>query len=100
MPGSLSARQPLRLEIVTQFEHIKPRLRGHWSTTPGLSFLYVHLNRPIKENNLNMIYVIGPGHGDPDLVAQTYLVGSIISTGRFNPPCAAFWGVNFIRTLG
>jgi xylulose-5-phosphate/fructose-6-phosphate phosphoketolase len=54
----------------------KPRLLGHWGTTPGLNFIYVHLNRLIKENDLNMIYVIGPGHGGPGLVAQTYLEGS------------------------
>jgi len=55
---------------------IKPRLLGHWGTTPGLNFLYVHLNRLIKENDLNMMYVIGPGHGGPGIVAQTYLEGS------------------------
>ena len=64
------SKTPLKLE------HIKPRLLGHWGTTPGLNFLYVHLNRLIKENDLNMIYVIGPGHGGPGLVAQTYLEGS------------------------
>ena len=58
------------------FEHIKPRLLGHWGTTPGLNLLYVHLNRLIKEHDLNMIYVIGPGHGGPGIVAQTYLEGS------------------------
>ncbi|MDO8176688.1 MAG: phosphoketolase family protein [Undibacterium sp.] len=57
-------------------EHVKPRLLGHWGTTPGLNFIYVHLNRLIKENNLNMIYVIGPGHGGPGIVAHTYLEGS------------------------
>ena len=64
------------LEAPLMLEHIKPRLLGHWGTTPGLNFLYVHLNRLIKENDLNMIYVIGPGHGGPGLVAQTYLEGS------------------------
>ena len=54
-------------------EHVKPRLLGHWGTTPGLNFLYVHLNRVINERDLNMIYVIGPGHGGPALVAQAYL---------------------------
>src|SRR5262249_5029403 len=48
--------------------HVKPRLLGHWGTTPGLNLLYVHLNRVIKKNDLNMIYVIGPGHGGPALV--------------------------------
>src|SRR6202795_937387 len=53
-----------------QLEHIKPRLLGHWGTTTGLNFIYVHLNRLIKEHDLNMIYVIGPGHGGPGLVAH------------------------------
>ena len=57
-------------------EHIKPRLLGHWGTTPGLNFIYVHLNRIIKAGNLNMIYVIGPGHGGPGIVANTYLEGT------------------------
>jgi xylulose-5-phosphate/fructose-6-phosphate phosphoketolase len=64
------------LETPLKLSDIKPRLLGHWGTTPGLNFLYVHLNRLIKENDLNMIYVIGPGHGGPGLVAQTYLEGS------------------------
>ena len=64
------------LESPLKLADIKPRLLGHWGTTPGLNFLYVHLNRLIKENDLNMIYVIGPGHGGPGLVAQTYLEGS------------------------
>ncbi|MFZ6745999.1 phosphoketolase family protein [Undibacterium sp. JH2W] len=63
-------KEPLKLE------QIKPRLLGHWGTTPGLNFIYVHLNRLIKENDLNMIYVIGPGHGGPGIVANTYLEGS------------------------
>ncbi len=57
-------------------EHIKPRLLGHWGTTPGLNFIYVHLNRIIKANDLNMIYIAGPGHGGPGLVANTYLEGT------------------------
>ncbi|MBI3680937.1 MAG: phosphoketolase family protein [Acidobacteria bacterium] len=57
-------------------EHVKPRLLGHWGTTPGLNFIYVHLNRLIKQNSLNMIYIAGPGHGGPGLVASTYLEGS------------------------
>src|ERR1700723_1906205 len=69
------------LETPLRLEHIKPRLLGHWGTTPGLNFLYVHLNRLITENNLDMMYVIGPGHGGPGLVAQTYLEGSY--TERF-----------------
>jgi xylulose-5-phosphate/fructose-6-phosphate phosphoketolase len=57
-------------------EHVKPRLLGHFGTTPGLNFIYVHLNRIIKEHDLNMIYVTGPGHGAPGIVANTYLEGS------------------------
>ena len=63
-------KQPLSLE------HIKPRLLGHWGTTPGLNFIYVHLNRVIKKYDLNMIYITGPGHGGPGLVANTYLEGT------------------------
>ncbi|MBF0441926.1 MAG: phosphoketolase family protein [Oligoflexales bacterium] len=63
-------RQPLSLS------HVKPRLLGHWGTTPGLNFIYVHLNRIIKKYDLNMIYVTGPGHGGPALVANTYLEGT------------------------
>lgn len=66
---------PLLKEKLT-IEHIKPRLLGHWGTTPGLNFIYVHLNRLIKEHDLNMIYVTGPGHGGPGLVANTYLEGT------------------------
>jgi xylulose-5-phosphate/fructose-6-phosphate phosphoketolase len=57
-------------------EHIKKRLLGHWGTTPGQNFVYVHLNRVIKEHNLNMIYLSGPGHGAPGVVANTYLEGT------------------------
>ena len=57
-------------------EHVKPRLLGHWGTTPGLNFLYVHLNRLIKKYDLNMIYITGPGHGGPGLVANAYLEGT------------------------
>jgi len=64
------------LEIPLELAHIKPRLLGHWGTTAGLNFLYVHLNRIIKAYDLNMIYIIGPGHGGPGLVAHTYLEGS------------------------
>jgi xylulose-5-phosphate/fructose-6-phosphate phosphoketolase len=68
------------LEVPLKREHIKPRLLGHWGTTTGLNFIYVHLNRLIKENDLNMIYVIGPGHGGPGLVAHSYLEGSYTET--------------------
>jgi xylulose-5-phosphate/fructose-6-phosphate phosphoketolase len=57
-------------------EHIKPRLLGHWGTSPGLSFIYVHLNRIIKSRDLNVIYICGPGHGGPAMVANTHLEGS------------------------
>ena len=63
-------REPLKLE------HIKPRLLGHWGTTPGLNFIYVHLNRVIKMYDLNVIYICGPGHGGPGMVANTYLEGT------------------------
>jgi len=67
-------REPLRLE------HVKPRLVGHWGTTPGLNFIYVHLNRVIQAHDLNMLYVTGPGHGGPGLVAHTYLEGTYTET--------------------
>jgi len=59
-----------------KIEHIKPRLLGHWGTTPGLNFIYVHFNRLIKKHDLNVLYVTGPGHGGPGLVANTYLEGT------------------------
>src|SRR5579864_364069 len=59
-----------------QLKHVKPRLLGHWGTTSGQNFLYVHLNRVIKEYDLNMLYISGPGHGGPALVANTYLEGT------------------------
>jgi xylulose-5-phosphate/fructose-6-phosphate phosphoketolase len=63
-------RQPLMLE------HIKPRLLGHWGTVPGLNFIYAHLNRIIRRDDLDMIYVTGPGHGAPGILANVYLEGS------------------------
>src|SRR3989441_1133805 len=62
--------EPLRLD------HIKPRLLGHWGTTPGLNFIYVHCNRIIKKHNIDMIYICGPGHGGPGMVANTWLEGT------------------------
>jgi len=62
--------EPLRLE------HVKPRLLGHWGTTPGLNFIYAHLNRVIREHDVDVIYVCGPGHGGPGMVANTYLEGT------------------------
>ncbi len=59
-----------------ELKHIKPRLLGHWGTTPGLNFLYAHLNRVIKRDDLNMIFIAGPGHGGPAVVANTYLEGT------------------------
>src|SRR5579864_6746984 len=63
-------REPLRRE------HIKPRLLGHWGTTPGQNFIYVHLNRIVKQHDLDMIYICGQGHGGPAVVANTYLEGT------------------------
>src|SRR5215212_6976322 len=63
-------RKPLKLG------HVKPRLLGHWGTTPGQNFVYAHLNRVIKDRDLSMIYISGPGHGGPALVANTYLEGT------------------------
>ena len=63
-------REPLAIT------HVKPRLLGHWGTTPGLNFIYAHLNRVIKKYDLNMLYIAGPGHGGPAMVANTWLEGS------------------------
>ena len=63
-------REPLRRE------HVKPRLLGHWGTTPGLNLVYAHLNRVIKDRDLNVLYVCGPGHGGPGIVANVYLEGT------------------------
>src|SRR5215813_12298162 len=63
-------KKPLKID------HVKPRLLGHWGTTPGLNFLYVHLNRVINKYDLSTIFIAGPGHGGPALVANTYLEGT------------------------
>src|SRR5271156_806192 len=63
-------REPLKIE------HVKPRLLGHFGTTPGLNFIYAHFNRLIKNDDLNVIYICGPGHGGPGMVANTYLEGT------------------------
>ena len=76
-------REPLSLE------HIKPRLLGHWGTTPGLNFIYVHLNRLIKKYDLSVIYIAGPGHGGPALVANTYLEGTYSEVYRQIPQTEA-----------
>src|ERR1700759_3837508 len=68
--GNPLLREPLTLA------HVKPRLLGHWGTTPGLNFIYVHLNRAIRQRDLDMIYIAGPGHGGPGMVANTYLDGT------------------------
>ena len=70
----LLANPLLREELA--LEHVKPRLLGHWGTTPGLNFLYVHLNRLIRRHDLDMIFICGPGHGGPAMVANTYLEGT------------------------
>ncbi len=62
--------EPLRVD------HVKPRLLGHWGTTPGLNFVYAHMNRVIREHDLDAIYIAGPGHGGPGLVANAYLEGT------------------------
>ena len=64
------------LHAPLELSHIKRRLLGHWGTTPGLNLIYVHLNRLIVQHDLNMIYVVGPGHGGPGIVANSYLEGS------------------------
>src|SRR5262249_44728164 len=74
-------REPLKLK------HVKPRLLGHWGTTPGLNFIYIHLNRMIQKHDLNVIYVTGPGHGGPGLVANTYLEGTYSEVYRQIPQC-------------
>ncbi|HUQ48450.1 MAG TPA: hypothetical protein VM053_09435, partial [Gemmatimonadaceae bacterium] len=63
-------REPLKVE------HVKPRLLGHWGTTPGLNFIYAHMNRMIVERDLNVLFITGPGHGGPGIVANTYLEGT------------------------
>jgi xylulose-5-phosphate/fructose-6-phosphate phosphoketolase len=72
-------REPLRLE------HVKPRLLGHWGTSPGLSFIYAHLNRAIRLRDANVIYICGPGHGGPAMVANTYIEGTY---SEINPDIA------------
>jgi len=74
--GQIYLKDNPLLERPLTLDDVKPRLLGHWGTTPGLNFLYVHWNRLIRERGLNMIYLIGPGHGGPGLVANTYLEGS------------------------
>ena len=74
--GQIYLRDNPLLEVPLTIEHIKPRLLGHWGTTPGLNLLYVHLNRLIVARDLDMLLIVGPGHGGPGIVAHTYLEGS------------------------
>ena len=74
--GQIYLKDNPLLERPLTLDDVKPRLLGHWGTTPGLNFLYVHWNRLIRERDLYMLYIIGPGHGGPGLVANTYLEGS------------------------
>ncbi len=77
------------LKAPLELAQVKPRLLGHWGTTPGLNFLYVHMNRVIKERDLDAIFVTGPGHGGPALVANAYLEGTyseVYPEGRRRTP--------------
>jgi xylulose-5-phosphate/fructose-6-phosphate phosphoketolase len=78
--GQIYLKDNPLLEQPLRREHVKPRLLGHWGTTAGLNFIYVHLNRLIVAHDLDMIYIIGPGHGGPGLVAHAYLEGSYTET--------------------
>jgi xylulose-5-phosphate/fructose-6-phosphate phosphoketolase len=74
--GQIYLKDNPLLERPLTIDDIKPRLLGHWGTTSGLDFIYTHLNRLINKEDLNMIYIIGPGHGGPGILAHTYLEGS------------------------
>lgn len=74
--GQIYLRDNPLLQVPLRPEHVKSRLLGHWGTTPGQNFVYVHLNRIIQDHDLNLLYISGPGHGGPALVANTYLEGS------------------------
>ena len=74
--GQIYLKDNPLLDRPLSIDDVKPRLLGHWGTTPGLNFIYTHLNRLITEHDLDMIYVMGPGHGGPGIVAHTYLEGS------------------------
>src|SRR5579872_1452960 len=74
--GQIYLRDNPLLKEPLALQHIKPRLLGHWGTTPSQNFIYVHLNRIIQDYDLNMIYISGPGHGGPAVVANTYLEGT------------------------
>ncbi|MFO7690955.1 MAG: phosphoketolase family protein, partial [Cryobacterium sp.] len=81
--GNALLREPLTRD------HVKPRLLGHWGTTPGLNFLYAHLNRAIQERSLNTLFVAGPGHGGPGMVANAYLDGTYSEVYSDIPPTEA-----------
>src|SRR6202047_59748 len=74
--GQLYLRDNPLLKEPLKLEHVKNMLLGHWGTTPGQNFIYTHLNRIIKQYDLEMIYISGPGHGGPAVVAGTYLEGT------------------------
>src|ERR687894_1766522 len=74
--GQIYLQENALLREALRPEHIKPRLLGHWGTSPGLSLIYVHLNRLIRETDANIIYLAGPGHGGPALLANVYLEGT------------------------
>ncbi len=74
--GQIYLQDNALLDVPLTLAHVKPRLLGHWGTTPGLNLIYVHLNRLIKQQHLNMMYIMGPGHGGPGIVANAYLEGS------------------------
>src|SRR5579871_5699600 len=74
--GPISLLDKPLLKERLELKHVKPRLLGHWGTTPGLNFIYAHLNRIIKARDLDMIFVCGPGHGGPGMVANTWLEGT------------------------
>ena len=78
--GQIYLKDNPLLERPLTLDDVKPRLLGHWGTTSGLNFIYTHLNRLITGRDLNMIYIIGPGHGGPGIVAHTYLEGSYTET--------------------
>src|SRR5581483_6716998 len=80
------------LEEPLRPEHVKPRLLGHWGTSPGLSLLYAHLNRVIRARDANVIYITGPGHGGPAVLANVYLEGTY-----FEVYSAVLWDIDGMR---
>src|ERR1700753_1797893 len=74
--GQIYLQENPLLKEPLKAEHIKPRLLGHWGTSPGLNLIYVHLNRLIKNTDADVLYICGPGHGAPAIVAHTYLEGT------------------------